>query len=69
MNDADANAIYHSFDAEGGSYSAGAGTMSRIPVFAKDPTKQGREASLQCVVDANTIPLRGDVEQTWHGLE
>ena len=62
MSDADAADLYHSFDAQGGSYTVSGSTMTRLPVVARDPRQKGREIPVK-------FKVKGEALTTWTAQE
>ena len=70
LSDADAALLYHSFDAQGGSYTVSGSTMTRRPEVARDPREQGREIPVEFKIDNDTLTTRTEQgDFAWRKLE
>ena len=71
LADAEVAQLYHSFDAQGGSYAVEGSAMVRTPELAKDSREQGWEVRVEFRLDSDTLTTRnaaGD-EQVWRRLD
>ena len=70
LNDADAALLYHSYDAQGGSYTVSGSTMTRRPEVARDPRQQGLKVPIDFRVTGETLTTRRAQEELiWRRLE
>ena len=60
LSDADAAALYHAYDAQGGTFAVAGSTMVRTPELARDPREQGRETAVEFSVDSGVLTTRTD---------
>lgn len=65
ISDADAAALYHAFDAQGGSFTVTGGTMVRTPELARDPREQGHETTIEFSMDSGVLTTRTDAGDDW----
>ncbi len=65
LSDADAAALYHAFDAQGGTFTVTGGTIIRTPELARDPREQGRETTIEFSVDSGVLTTRTDAGDDW----
>ena len=70
MSDADAASLYHSFDAQGGSYVTEGSTITRRPAVARDPREQGIGKTIEFTADSNALTTRTSQDElAWRRLE
>ena len=70
ISDADATTLYHSFDAEGGSYTASGSTMTRRPEIARDSRKQGSQVHFDIELAGNLLTIQSAQDElAWRRLE
>ena len=70
ISDVDAATLYHSFDAQGGSYAVSGSTMTRRPEVARDPRDQGLETSVEFSIDGENLTTQTAQEElVWRRLE
>ena len=71
LTDTQAATLYHSYDAQGGSYSVSESEMIRRPAVAKDPRAQGRPMTVQFRLEGEnlTIILTGDQQWLWRRID
>ena len=58
-------ALYHAFDAQGGTFTVTGGTINRTPELARDPREQGRETTIAFSVDSGVLTTRTDAGDDW----
>ena len=70
LTDADAAALYHSYDAQGGSYGVSGSIMTRRPAVARDPRGQGREIAVDFTVEGESLTIgRGSQQRLWRKID
>lgn len=69
MSDVDAVALYHSFDAQCGSYSVSGSILVRQPVVVKNPTDKGREIEVDFLLDGEKLTTHLDQQElAWQSV-
>ena len=69
LSDGDAAALYHAFDAQGGTFTVAGSTMVRTPELARDPREQGRETAVEFSLDSGVLTTRTGDEWMWRKLD
>ena len=71
LSDADGAALYHAFDAQGGTFVVDGSRIVRTPELARDPREQERETTAEFEVDSETLRTRTEAgdDLVWHKLD
>lgn len=70
MSDADAAVLYHTFDAQAGSYSVSGSTFSRRPIVVKNPRDKEHEIKADFFLEGNKLSLNLNLQkQEWQRIQ
>jgi hypothetical protein len=69
ISDTDADTLYHTFDAQAGSYSSSGSILLRQPVVVKNPRDKGCEIKVQFTIDNDLLATLIDRnERIWQRI-